>query len=51
MYHCLRSTDLGFGCTGKLDKAGNFSGAGPARSLSVAGVLVVGLALVGMLSV
>lgn len=44
-------SDINWGCTGKRDEAGNFSGAGPARSLSVGGVLVVGLALVGMLSV
>ncbi|OBT48051.1 hypothetical protein VE00_01716 [Pseudogymnoascus sp. WSF 3629] len=51
MYECLKKSNINFGCTGKRDAAGNFSAAGPARSLSVGGVLVVGLALVGMLSV
>ncbi|OBT67496.1 hypothetical protein VE03_03102 [Pseudogymnoascus sp. 23342-1-I1] len=51
IYECLKKSDINFGCTGKRDEAGNFSGVGPARSLSVGGVLVVGLALVGMLSV
>jgi hypothetical protein len=51
MYECLKKSNINFGCTGKRDEAGNFSDAGPARSLSLGGVLVVGLALVGVLSV
>lgn len=51
MYDCFKVSDINFGCTGKRDEAGNFSGAEPAKSLTLGGVLVVGLALVGMLSV
>ncbi|KFY20675.1 hypothetical protein V491_03529 [Pseudogymnoascus sp. VKM F-3775] len=51
MYDCFKGSHINFGCTGKRDEAGNFSGVGPARSLSLGGVLIVGLALVGMLSV
>ncbi|KFZ09789.1 hypothetical protein V502_08489 [Pseudogymnoascus sp. VKM F-4520 (FW-2644)] len=50
MYECLDKSGINYGCTGKRDAAGNFSGAGPARSLSVGGMVVAGLALVGMLN-
>lgn len=53
MYHCLTTiaADLDFKCTGHRDSNGNFSSTAPARSLSLGGLLVAGLALVGMLSV
>ncbi|KAL5354198.1 hypothetical protein ACLOAV_000285 [Pseudogymnoascus australis] len=32
IYECLKKSDINFGCTGKRDEAGNFSGAVPARN-------------------
>ncbi|KFX97072.1 hypothetical protein V490_02980 [Pseudogymnoascus sp. VKM F-3557] len=54
IYKCLHQANSGigpFGCTGQQDGNGNFkSSAGPAKSLSVGGILVVGLAFLGMLN-
>ncbi|OBT67467.1 hypothetical protein VE03_03065 [Pseudogymnoascus sp. 23342-1-I1] len=51
MYECLVNANINFGCTGGQDADGNFISTGSVRSLSVGGVLVAGLALVGMLNI
>lgn len=51
MYECLNNGRINFGCTGGPDTSGNFVSTASARSLSMGGMLVAGLALVGTLNI